>query len=210
MNAQIQRHQTGQSVYGVKQYEFSDGEGGENLDLGSLVSQATLKQAAIVEDQTKAVAAVLKIRQRKTADLGSMLAFLDKVLTRFRTKDQESGDKGTVNCSRSEVDSYKKERNKLEKEYGYDLVLDEATHKTKSGCKEKPDGTIDLSVSRGDAMKGQARIQEMLDTESNSLQQDMMSLQGFMQKRDKTFSAAADVMKKFEKTAGDVIKTMND
>ena len=203
----VERRDTGQSVYGVKQYLYSDSESGETLDFGSMVAKSTLTQAAIVEEQTKATAAVLKLRQQKSQELSEALALIDELMANYRAKNPESGDKCELVVTPAQKDEYVKKAEKL-KEYGYTLNLDPQEHTIKSSCKSKKDGNYQLTIRRADAMRGQAQVQELLDTENNSLQQDMMSLQSFIQKRDRTFSNATDVVKKFENTAGDVIDAM--
>ena len=207
MNGAVERHSTGQSVYGVEQFTFTDETTGEELDFGSIIAKATLSQAAIVEEQTKATRDVLKLRQQKSEDLGKALALVNQLMTHFRTKNATSSDKSTLNCTAQELQDFKDAQAKL-KQYGYTLSFSASEHEKKSGCSKKKDGTYDVEASRAVAMRGQAQVQEMLDTENNSLQQDMLSLQGFMQKRDRTYSHATELVKKFNGTADKIIKTM--
>ena len=207
MENSIERRDTGQSVYGVKQYTYADTGTGEELDFGSMVAKSTLNQAAIVEEQTKATAAVLKLRQQKSQDLAECLAILDELMANYRTKNPESDDKCKLVVTPAEKEEYEKKAKKL-KDYGYTLDLDPQSHTVKDGCKTKKDGNYELTIRRADAMRGQAQVQEMMDTENNNLQQDMMSLQSFIQKRDRTYSNANEVVKKFENTAGDIIDAM--
>jgi hypothetical protein len=51
-------------------------------------------------------------------------------------------------------------------------------------------------MTRGDLMRSQDDIQYALDVEDNNLQQDMVSLQGLVSKRDSAFSTAARIVSK--------------
>ena len=201
----IERRDTGQSVYGVKQYLFSDSQSGKELDFGSIIAKSTLAQAAIVEEQTKVTAEVLKLRRQKSDDLANALAIFDKIMANFQVKDRKSTDECDLVCTKEELDKYKAAAEKLN-EYGYTIALDPKEQTKK--CSTTTTGNYVITIQRADAMRGQAQVQEMLDTENNNLQQDMMSLQGFIQKRDSSFSTATETVKKFEGTAGNVISAM--
>ena len=201
----IERRDTGQSVYGVKQYLFSDSQSGKELDFGSIIAKSTLAQAAIVEEQTKVTAEVLKLRRQKSDDLANALAIFDKIMANFQVKDRKSTDECDLVCTKEELDKYKAAAEKLN-EYGYTIAL--ASKEQTKKCSTTTTGNYVITIQRADAMRGQAQVQEMLDTENNNLQQDMMSLQGFIQKRDSSFSTATETVKKFEGTAGNVISAM--
>ena len=206
METPVQRKDAGQTVYGVKQFLYTDGEG-ETVDFGSIIAKSTLKQTAVAEEQAKASAKVLKLRQAKSQDLGNALALCNKVMSTFRVKGAESSDKLVV--SPSELQEIYQTSEAVKK---YDLNLDVGSvreHKT-DDCKKKPDGNYEVGISRGDMMRIQARVEEMIDTENNDIQQDMMSVQGLMKKRDDCFANAGELSKKFNKTADNVVQVVNN
>ena len=51
-------------------------------------------------------------------------------------------------------------------------------------------------IKRGDAMKVQNNVRYALDVEDNNLQQDTVSLQSLLTKRDNAFSNASKIVKK--------------
>lgn len=57
-------------------------------------------------------------------------------------------------------------------------------------------GVKSTCKTRGDLMKIQSDAKYALDTESNNLQQTMLSVQNMMTKRDQAFSSASSLMKK--------------
>jgi hypothetical protein len=63
-------------------------------------------------------------------------------------------------------------------------------------------------MTRGDLMRSQDDIQYKLDVEDNNLQQDMVSLQSFVSKRDSAFSTASKIISKAHNAAGSAIDNM--
>ena len=60
-------------------------------------------------------------------------------------------------------------------------------------------------MTRANLMKGQNEIQYAMDVENNNLQQDMVSLQGLISKRDNAFSAASRIVRKADDAASSTI-----
>ena len=63
-------------------------------------------------------------------------------------------------------------------------------------------------MTRGDIMRAQDNIQYALDVEDNNLQQDMVSLQGFVSKRDSAFSTASKIVSKSHNAADATISNI--
>lgn len=212
MQPAIKPQDAGISVYGVRQFTYS-ANGEDGLDFGSVVAEASLQQATAVEAQTNASVSALRLRQKKAEDLGKTLALVDKMLANFRVKGATSTDKCTIVVTPGEKEEMENARDALKK-YGLDIQLttSEETKQSCDGCKSKDEktGNWNLECDRGSVMRGQARIQEMMDTENNDIQQDMVSVQGLVSKRDKSFENATAVVKKFNGTADNIIKAMNE
>ena len=60
-------------------------------------------------------------------------------------------------------------------------------------------------MTRADIMKGQNEIQYAMDTEDNNLQQDTVTLQSLLSKRDSAFSTASRIVKKADNAASATI-----
>ena len=60
-------------------------------------------------------------------------------------------------------------------------------------------------MTRANLMKGQNEIQHALDTEDNELQQDSVTLQGLLSKRDSAYSTASNIVKKADRTNSSTI-----
>lgn len=205
MSHTITPQQTGVSVYGVPQVAYNMA-GATGLDFGSVVAKVTLRQAAIVDAQTSVVTSAVRLRQKQLEAMGNGLAIIDSILTRFKQKDAGSDDKVTL--GKAEAKQLLDAKNALEK-FGYTLDVGYTPEHTEEKCcasdKDIPES---WSITRAVTMRAQSKVQEMIDTEDNNLQQDMISVQGFMQKRDKAFDGATDIVKKYEGTGGNIIKTI--
>ena len=169
---------SGGSVYGVTQVEYVvDGAGGKNFI--DALTAASFKQSAAIEMAAKSYVAVVKARQRKVSELGEVLAEFSKAVGRLKSKGGKHDDKATLN-------NYSWVRSTLEK-YGV----------TVSG--------LNSSMTRSDLMKGETTVQYEMDKEDNSLQQDIVSMQSFLTKRDNAFSTAAKLVNKANNAAASTI-----
>ena len=205
MSHTITPQQTGVSVYGVPQVAYKM-DGATGLDFGSVVAKVTLRQAAILDAQTSVVTSAVRLRQKQLEAIGNGLALIDSILARFKLKDAASSDK--ISLGKDECKQLLDAKKTLER-FGYTLDIGHTEEQTIEHCC-KSDEHIPESwdISRGVTMRAQSKIQELIDTEDNNLQQDMISVQGFMQKRDKAFDGATDIVKKYEGTGGNIIRTI--
>ena len=198
----ITTHDLGISVYGVPQVCYSaDGKNG--LDLGDVIASVTLKQATIADNQTQAVSSAIRLRQKQLEAMGKALALVNGILAKFRVKDGQSTDKYTI--EKDKAAEILKAADELKK-YGYTLSAVEETKKTAccGGTKYQA-----ITITRATAMRAQSEVQTMIDTENNNMQQDMMTMQGVLQKRDRAFDGAQDMIKGFYRTADGIVRTMN-
>ena len=69
-------------------------------------------------------------------------------------------------------------------------------------------GPIFYSIRRDDSENARANLEYALDVEDNDLQQDMITMQGLIGKRDNSFSTAAKVIKKVDGTADSILRTV--
>jgi hypothetical protein len=65
-------------------------------------------------------------------------------------------------------------------------------------------------ITRQDALDAQNDIRYALDLEDNNLQQDTVSLQGLLSKRDNSFSNAAKIVKKALNASGAAIGNIGE
>ncbi len=172
----------GGSVYGVKQVQYSvDGEAGQ--DYIYALTKAAFKESVAIEEAASAYSEVVRLRQKKTEELGWVLAILAKALA---TMNPKSNDKN----KKSDSDSNLVTARDICSKYGLSLSL--------SGSQ----------VTFQNASKSQNEVQYALDVEDNNLQQDSVSMQSYLTKRDNAFSTAAKLVKKVVDSAASTIGNM--
>ena len=177
----------GFKVYGQQMVEYTVA-GNSGVDFGFAIAFASLEEAAAIEEETNAYSAVLRTRQQKLSELGEALAILTQALATMKSSGtQQSTDKSDG------MDSLYKARDILNKYGVYNLTL--------------VDGN---KVQRGTAQKAQAQTEYKMDMEDNDMQQDMITVQGLISKRDDSYSTAAKVLKKVSSTAGTIIDSIGN
>lgn len=201
----IRGEDAGISVYGVPQFSYSI-NGVPGYDFDAVVSKVSINQATIIDEQMQSISRVLRLRQRAAADLGDALALISGVLCKFTNDTPTSDDVYKMDPDSQEAKELQRLKGNLEK-YGYDLVTGHQEYKPDKcghgGQDEK------ITITRGTAMRAQVRVEELIDMENNNIQQDMNAAQGFLSKRDKSFSHAEKVVGKYEDTAVNIIKAFN-
>lgn len=172
MNATIVANEIpGDTVYGVKQYDYTvDGVSGQ--DYAAALSSAALKESVAIEEFANGFAEVVRQRERKVQDLGEILACLAQAAARLPVKDQSTNDAVSINNAAWV--------NGTALSYGITLVFKHNTDQ----------------MTRGSIQTGQNDVQYALDVEDNNLQQDSVTLQGLVTKRDNAFSTATKIIKK--------------
>ena len=170
----------GASVYGVPQMSYTvDGAAGK--DYSAALTVAAFKQATSIEASASAFTSVVKARARKVEELGEVMAYLSKAYADLKVKDAAPGDTATVDNGAWV--------NGTASKYGITLVFMPYT----------------AIMTRANLMKGQNEVQYAIDTEDNNLQQDTVTLQGLLSKRDSAFSTASSIVKKADNAASATI-----
>lgn len=154
----------------------------QELDYPSIVSNAAFFQVSSFEREGKAVSEMVRVRMKKLEDLGQVMSVLSETNAQFPVKKPKSNHE-TTNSRLSNA------RNTAEL---YNLEI----------------GGSGNTIKRGDCQRAQTNIQYAMDQEDNNLQQDMLSLQSIMSKRDNAFSAASKLMNKALNPAKSIIANM--
>ncbi len=174
---------TGGSVYGVRQMQYTV-NGVSDQDFAAALTAAAFRQSVAIEDAAGSYVSVVRQRQQKLDVLGESLAVLAKAIASMKPTDGTSDDKSAADNDLVTAASRLAD-------YGISMPL--------------TDGN---KIKRGDAMRAQNDIQYALDMEDNNLQQDTVSLQSLLTKRDNAFSNAAKIVKKSLNASAAVIGNM--
>ena len=170
------------SVYGVAQVSYTvDGESGK--DYAAALTAAAFRQATAIEVAASSFMTVVRQRQTKVTELGDVLATIATAMASLKTKEVGKDDPSATSW---QMDVAFERAKTICKNYGLTLNV-----KTKT-----VDGVSRYYMTRGDLMRSQDEIQYALDVEDNNLQQDMVSLQGLVSKRDSAFSTASRIVSK--------------
>ena len=172
---------TGGSVYGVTQVEYTiAGETGKNFIDAAIL--ASFMQATAIEESTSAYARVVTARQKKIDELSNALAYIAKAVGSLDSKGK-STDTVTVDNA-----SYVKS---IAAKYEVSLSWE-------SGNK----------MTRGNIQKAQTNFTYAIDREDNDIQQDIVTLQSYITKRDNAYSNASKLVKKANHAATSTIKNI--
>ena len=172
----------GASVYGVAQMNYTvNGESGN--DYAAALTAAAFREATAIEVAASSYMTVVRQRQTKVSELGNVLATIASAMASLKTKNAEPGDQSATSW---QMDVAFERAKSICKDYGLKLNVRE----------KKVDNVLRYYMTRGDLMRSQDDIQYALDVEDNNLQQDMVSLQGLVSKRDTAFSTAARIVAK--------------
>lgn len=170
----------GMAVWGVSQSDYTV-DGVPNRDFGSALAVAALRQSGAIESECEAYMAMVRTRIRKIEELGEALSVISEALATMRVKKAESDDL-------SDADPRLFTAKSILQKYGLELNV-----------------MLDGRITREEASMRQNDVQYAIDNEDNSLQQDMVSLQGLVSKRDNSFSTAAKLVGKVNDTAQTLI-----
>lgn len=173
----------GFQVYGLQMVEYTT-QGTSATDFASAIAIASLAQSTAIEVETNAYASVLRARQRKLSELGDALAVISQAIASMKTGS------GTQSSDQSDAMSALDTASATLSRYGVSMPV--SNHK----------------VRRDDAETARNDAQYKMDMESNDMQQDMITLQGLISKRDNSFSTAAKVMKKASSTTTTMIRSI--
>jgi hypothetical protein len=180
----------GLSVYGVQQKDYTV-KGAEHCDYIKAATTAMFQEAGAIEKETAAYAAVLEARQEKLDELGWALSVIVAAMASMKTKNQKSKD-----LSAADPDLVKASQ-----------ILDKYRRDSNSDMRLPVND--DNKVRRDDATSAQSALQYEIDYETNEMQQDMVSLQSLVSKRDNAFSTASSLVQKINSTASSLIGNLN-
>ena len=171
------------SIYGVPQMSYTvAGDAGK--DYSAALAVAALKQSTSIEAAASSYVSIVKARARKVEELGEVMALLNEAFANLKVKDAAPGDTATVDNGAWV--------NGTALKYGITLVFMPYT----------------AIMTRANLMKGQNEVQYAIDTEDNNLQQDTVTLQGLLSKRDSAFSTASRIVQKADNAASSVIQNI--
>ena len=185
----------GFKIYGMQMVNYTvNGSSGKDFD--AAVSFAAFNNATTIEKETSAYSSVLKARQKKLQDLGEGLAQLSYIAGLLPTDEPESDDRVKGNFWGLK---------NLLAQYGIDLYIqhEEASHFLWWEIEEAYD-----YVTRRTVENTKTNTQYEIDKEDNDMQQDVVTLQGLVSKRDQSFATAAKVVRKFNATGDTIIRSI--
>jgi len=180
----------GFQVYGVQMVEYTS-EGISGRDYGTATAIASFANATAIEKETSAYAEVLRARQKKLTDLSDAMAIIAECIARLPTKKPKSDDMVAS-------DSLPRAKSLMER-YGLSLTVTEIPMPSA--------GTVYLA-RRDDLENARANVEYAMDMENNDMQQDMITLQGLISKRDNSYSTASKILKKYNDTGKSMVNNV--
>jgi hypothetical protein len=184
----------GGAVYGVKQVQYTvDGVAGK--DFTAALTAAAFKESVAIEEATSAFAEMVRQRQKKVTELGEALAIISQNIATLKTGKDISNSDWT--------------------DWSVAMVTAAATL-NKYGIShnisiDKPSWSAGVElgrIQRSNAQKLQTNVQYEMDKEDNNLQQDLVTLNSFVSKRDTAFSTASKLVKKADNAASSTISNI--
>ena len=185
----------GASVYGVAQMSYTV-DGVSDQDYATALTAAAFRESTAIEKAASSYMAVVRQRQKKVSELGDVLAALAVALGTMKADKKNGPSKNDPSATSWQMDVALGNAKTICARYNLSINVKE-THDS--------DGWLRYYMTRGDVMTSQNEIQYELDMEDNNLQQDMVSLQGFVSKRDAAFSTAAKIVAKSHNAADSTI-----
>ena len=174
----------GGAVYGVRQMSYAvDGVQGET-DYSTALATAAFRESVSVEHAASAYAEVVRQREKKVSELGDVLAILAKAISTMDPKSNATDKK-------SDADNALVTAKTTCANYGLKLSLSDGN-----------------KITFKNAHTAQTNVQYELDKEDNNLQQDIITLQSYMSKRDNAYSTAARIVDKANKAASNTISNI--
>ena len=163
----------GASVYGVEQVSYVV-DGVEGRDYSAALAAACLRQAAAIESDLNAIAGSVRMRQKKLSDLNGILTTIVYAIGTMPTEKIERTDKSSeINALRDAAE--------IAREYGISIPLA---------------GDNGNQIQRDESQTAQANVKHALDLEGNSLQQDTVTLQNLISKRDSSYQTVTSIVKR--------------
>jgi len=160
-------------VYGQQQVDYTV-DGLPNQDFATAVAKAALRRAVTVEDATVALSHAIRKRQTKLADLGNALAVMNRVAADFEADDE------TTEWSGWSTDLYSVHQ--VLDRYGVKSLFSISGNQAR--------------IQKSDLSLQQVHVENSMDNEDNDLQQEMIALQGYVQKRDEGYNTAYTLVRR--------------
>ena len=181
----------GADVYGVPQNDYVvDGVAGH--DYTDALTAAAFKQSTAVEADLAAMNAVVRARQVKLNELDQALSTIAYAI-------------GTLPASTS---SNPADSSDLSDKI--DALMDARDVARKYGVTISLSGDSGNQIQRREAQTASANRKHALDLEGNALQQDNVSLQNMISKRDSTYQTAMSVVKKSLNVTKTLVKALGN
>ena len=178
----------GADVYGVPQNEYVlDGKAGH--DYTDALAAAAFRQSTAVEADLTAMGAVVRARQTKLNELDVALSTIA-----YAIGTMPGSDKADSSDLSDKINALMDARD-VARKYGITILLA---------------GDSGNQIKRREAQTASANLQHEMDLESNALQQDNVSLQNMISKRDSTYQTAMSVVKKSLNVTKTLVKALGN
>jgi hypothetical protein len=175
----------GVSVYGVEQMSYTVG-GVPGQDYTKALTVACFQESAAIEAELELLSLMVSRRQTKLKELGDVMAILSKAQGTMPIKDQYQTDLSEP----------------------MDALLDAQEIALKYLVRIPLGGSDGNQIQRRNCQVSISNIKHALDMETNSLQQDTVTLQNLIGKRDSNYQTASTVVKKALNASGSAIRNM--
>ena len=151
---------------GISAYDYRRND--EQVDLQDLLTDVTMSRARTVEGEIKPLSDVMRHRNKKIDQCGELLAKLNKIQTSFKSDDKDTSKRSTIALTTSEI-----------------RLLEEISHRViTSEYPTKPETEEYVQL-----------VKSAIDGMSSRTQTDMTRLQALVEKRDQTYTKAAEFLK---------------
>ena len=184
----------GVSIYGVAQSRYFVVEGGAKTakDYDMAIAAASMQRSVAIEAAMSAASAVVKVKQQKMKDLTDLLALMSQARADLKVKDTDVSDTGYAPGLAAQI-------KKVKDRYGIDIYYwDNKYHPVVAGD----------NIRRDSLEGGMVVLQSAIDENDNQLQQDMLTLQSWVSKRDEAYRSTSKAVKKILGTGASTIGNM--
>ncbi len=191
----IQDEIPGAAVYGVQQVQYSvDGVSGR--DFTAALTAAAFKHSVSIEKAAGGYVEVVRQRQTKVSELGEALSCISAAIANLPTGSKISNDDST---------------GWNQGLYTAATILNKygISHNISTTYLPTPFNYYAGALQRRHAQKNQSAAQYERDKEDNNLQQDLVSLNSYLSKRDSAYSTAARLVSKSDNAAKSTIHNIS-
>ena len=182
-------------VYGVAQNAYSVREDGtsKSTTYDMAIATASLQRSFSIESAMSAASAIVRVRQEKMTAMTDLLALMMQGRAGLPPTNGVPGDKVVVAGLKAKAEL-------LKTKYGVDIYnWGEGGHTPSS---------VDNEITRENLEGGLVVLQSAIDENDNQLQQDMLTLQNWVSKRDESFRSASKALKTVLGTGSAIINNI--